>query len=155
MKITAYIIGCLVGASFFISCNSQEQAEQAGEKSTLAAEEMWEPDMYEPSELVLVMRKMHEENMALKEQIAAGHTPESIPEEYQKILTATATNPDELDQVYYAMAKVWLNDYQTMIDAEPDEVVGKYNNMVKACVNCHENYCMGPIPKIEKLYVKE
>lgn len=155
MKIATYFLGCLIGASFFISCQNQEKAKAADESTKEASEENWEPDMYEPSELVLVMRQMHADNMALKEQVKAGVGPKEVPAEYHKLLTATATNPDELDQLYYSMAKVWLNEYQAVVDAKPDKLVGKYNNMVKTCVNCHENYCLGPIPKIEKLYIKE
>ena len=155
MKIATYLLGCLIGASFFISCQNQEQEEQTDNAGTETSEENWEPDMYEPSELVLIMRKMHEDNMAMKEEIMAGKAPKAIPEEYHKILTATATNPDELDELYYAMAKVYLNDYQAMVDAQPEELIAKYNNLVKTCVNCHQNYCLGPIPKIEKLYIKE
>jgi cytochrome c556 len=151
MKIATYFLGCLIGASLFISCQNQEKAEQ---NTTEASEEIWEADMYEPSELVLVMRQMHADNMAIKEQVKAGVGPKSVPDEYQKLLTATATNPDELDQLYYNMAKIWLNEYQAVVDAEPDKLVDTYNNMVKTCVNCHENYCLGPIPKIEKLYIK-
>ncbi len=153
MKVATYLLGCLLGASLFISCQSQEAEENEAE--TTQTEENWEPDMYEASELVLIMRKMYDDNMAMKAQIKAGVVPDAIPEEYHKILTATATNPDELDDLYYAMAKVYLNDYQSMVDAKPEELVSKYNNLVKTCVNCHQNYCMGPIPKIEKLYIKE
>ena len=155
MKILTYFLGCLIGASFFVSCQNQTEAEETEKQDAAQQEESWEPDMYEASELVMIMRQMHADNMALKEQIANGTPPESVPKEYQKILTATATNPDELDELYYAMAKIWLNDYQAVVDAEPSELLDKYNGMVKTCVNCHENYCLGPIPKIEKLYIKE
>ena len=153
MKTILYFIGCLLSASFFVSCNNE--AEVDGQKETNGeTTEEWEPDMYEASELVLVMRQMYDDNMALKTRIQEGHVPESMPEEYNKILTASATNPDELDQLYYAMAQVYLNDWEALTLADESDVLEKYNNMVKTCVNCHQNYCMGPIPKIEKLYIK-
>ena len=150
MKFLKYVTGCLIGASFFIACNSGN----AGETETESQED-WQPDMYQPSELVLVMRKMYDDNLALKEQIKAGEVPKEVPAKYHEMLTATATNPDELSDLYYAMAKTYLSNYEVLTQADSATAVTKYNAVVKTCIGCHENYCLGPIPKIEKLYIKE
>lgn len=149
MKFLKYVAGCLIGASFFIACNSEKAAEADTE-----SKEDWQPDMYQPSELVLVMRKMYDDNLALKEQIKAGQVPKEVPAKYHEMLTATATNPDELDDLYYAMAKTYLSNYEVLTQADSASAVTKYNTVVKTCIGCHQNYCLGPIPKIEKLYIK-
>ena len=147
MKVFKYVLGCLIGASFFVACGSEEKA--ADEK-----DENWEPEMYQPSELVLIMRQMYDDNLALKESIKAGNVPGEVPAKYHEMLTATATNPDELGDLYYAMAKTYLANYETLTQADSSTAVEKYNVVVNTCIGCHENYCLGPIPKIEKLYLK-
>ena len=151
MKFWKYLAGCLIGASFFIACSSEKAAENTNGDS----KEDWQPEMYEPSELVKIMRKMYDDNLALKEQIKAGNVPQEVPAKYHEMLTATATNPDELGDLYYAMAKTYLSNYEVLTQADSASAVTKYNTVVKTCIGCHENYCLGPIPKIEKLYIKQ
>jgi cytochrome c556 len=145
MKPIQYITGCLLAASFFVSCTESKPEETAEE---------WQPDMYEASELVMVMREMYDDNLKLKEEIAKGIVPAEVPERYRDILTATATNPDELNDLYYAMAQKYLSDYEALTKADASTVQEKYNILINTCVSCHQNYCLGPIPKIEKLYLK-
>jgi hypothetical protein len=145
MKFATYVLGCLFGASLFVSCQGTEEAPKTDEN--------WEPDMYQPSELVVVMRQMFDENIALKDSIAKGIVPKEVPAKYREILTATATNPAELDEIYYAMANVYLENYNVLTKADSATAIDKYNIVVKSCIGCHQNYCLGPIPKIEKLYI--
>lgn len=146
MKLTTYLLGCLVGASFFISCQGKDEEQKADEN--------WEPDMYQASDLVVVMRQMYDENIVLKESIAKGIVPKEVPAKYHEIRTATATNPDELNDLYYAMADVYLENYKVLTLADSATAVEKYNIVVSSCIGCHQNYCLGPIPKIEKLYIE-
>jgi hypothetical protein len=150
MKFFPFLIGCFFGASFFISCSNASNEQPAAE----VPEENWQPNMYEPSELVVIMRKMYEDNLALKEQLIAGEVPQQVPEAYRQILTAQATNPDELGDLYYAMAKAYLAGYESLTKADSSAAVPTYNAMINTCIGCHQNYCLGPIPKIEKLYIK-
>jgi len=145
MKFATYVLGCLFGASLFVSCQGTEEAPKTDEN--------WEPDMYQPSELVVVMRHMFDENIALKDSITKGIVPREVPAKYREILTATATNPSELDEIYYAMANVYLENYSVLTQADSATAIEKYNIVVQSCIGCHQNYCMGPIPKIEKLYI--
>lgn len=146
MKIILFALGCLVGASLFISCQGKEEAANTDEN--------WQPDMYQPSELVLVMRQMYEDNITLKDSIAKGIVPKEVPAKYHEILTATATNPSELDEVYYSLAKTYLANFETLTKSDSSNALTNYNTVVNTCIGCHQNYCMGPIPKIEKLLIK-
>lgn len=143
-------IGCLVLASFFFSCQQAENKEEASPKT----EENWKADMYEPSELVMVMRQMYDDNLKLKESVHQGIVPAAMPENYREILTAKSTNPGELKPSYFAMANTYLDNYEAMTKSDPQTVEAKYNILISSCISCHKNYCMGPIPKIEKLYLK-
>lgn len=149
MKLFTIVLGCLIGASFFISCSTENAAED-----TTNQNEDWQPKMYEPSALVAIMRTMYEDNLALKEQIKAGVVPTAVPEHYRNMLTAQATNPDEITDLYYGMAQAYLASYEALTKADSASAIPAYNAVVNNCISCHQNYCLGPIPKIEKLYIK-
>jgi hypothetical protein len=142
-----------MGASFFISCG-QEAAEKGENKTEESQSDTWEPNMYEASELVLIMRQMHADLTLVKEDVAQGKIPGPMPEKYKEMHTAMATNPQEIDQIFHAIADKWMGEYQVMTEADTSNVKLKFNALITTCVDCHQNYCLGPIPKIEKLYIK-
>jgi len=142
-----------MGASFFISCG-QEAAEKGENKTEESQSDTWEPNMYEASELVLIMRQMHADLTLVKEDVAQGNIPGPMPEKYKEMHTAMATNPQEIDQIFHAIADKWMGEYQVMTEADTSNVKLKFNALITTCVDCHQNYCLGPIPKIEKLYIK-
>lgn len=147
------IIGCLAGASFFVACQQQGE-ESSPEAETTSAESAAEKelDMYEASELASLMRRMYEDNLKLKKQIEEGNIPQSFPEEFKKIHTAEATNPDELNETYDALAQQYIKNMEAIAAAD-DAASAKiaYNNMVGTCASCHQIYCTGPLAKIKKM----
>ena len=153
MNLLKTIFGCLIGASFFISCGqaTEEKKENSSEEN---ATDTWEPNMYEASELVLIMRQMHADLTLVKEDVAQGKIPGPMPEKYKEMHTAMATNPQEIDEIFHAIADKWMGEYTAMTESDPSTVKLKYNGLITTCVACHQNYCLGPIPKIEKLYIK-
>lgn len=148
-------IGCLLLASFFVGCNSTTNETDTATKNETDTTENWEAQMYEPSELVKIMRTMYADNLQLKEALKKGEQPHEMPDLYRNILSAKATNPTDLKQSYFAMANVYLDNYQAMVKATPNNRINAYNNMVNTCIACHQNYCLGPIPKIKKLIINQ
>ncbi|MDX5326431.1 MAG: hypothetical protein LPK80_09235 [Bacteroidota bacterium] len=163
MKKSLIITGCLAMASLFIGCGSEgsQDTDASSTEDTLATEtssateEEWEPEMYETSELAGLMRQMYADNMALKEMVEQGKVPQSFPEDFYTIHTAQATDPDELDESFKIFADQYLKDMEAIVDSDPASVKMAFNKMVNTCVNCHQLYCQGPIPKIKKLMVEE
>lgn len=152
MKFIPFLLGCSVGASLFISCGQQEVTET--EKTTETADTNWQPDMYQASELVLLMRQINDDLSLVKTQVEKGEIPAAMPESYMNLHTAKPTETQHLDTVYHAMADKWMADYKAMTEADAASVKAKYNTLIETCVACHSNYCMGPIPKIKKLVIK-
>jgi len=153
MKGLNIVIGCLIGTSFFISCD-QNVAEKTIPQAEDSQSDTWEPNMYQASELVLVMRQMHSDLELVKAEVAKGKTPGPMPEKYKEMHTAMATNPEEIDEIFHAISDKWMGEYKIMTEADASTLKLKYNTLIKTCVDCHQNYCLGPIPKIEKLYLK-
>jgi hypothetical protein len=43
---------------------------------------------------------------------------------------------------------------QEQIYKDPKNAIAHFNKGVDACIQCHQQKCGGPIPKIKKLYIK-
>lgn len=115
-----------------------------------------EPVMYEASELAALMRSMHDSVGVWKIEIEQDSTFElRLPETFDAIKSAEATSPEEINDVFYNMADVFLKRVEILASASPDKKIAEHNLLVSSCVNCHKLYCQGPIPKIEKLRIKE
>ena len=158
MRNVYLVLGCLISASFFIACQSGEDSQSSelnAEDKKALEENVWEPEeLYEATELALLMRKMWEENMELKQKVANGGQVDSFPKSYYTIHTAKATNPDEINEIYHSFADMYLNSLDELADPSKEGKTIAFNNMVKTCVACHKEYCQGPIPKIKKLYIR-
>lgn len=148
------VAGCLIGASFFVACQQQDASKEENTATNASAEgsQDKELEMYEASELASLMRQMYEGNLDLKKQIAEGKVPESFPEEWKKIHTAEATNPEELNETFDALAKQYIANMESIAEAKSTaEAKIAYNAMVGTCASCHQIYCTGPLAKIKKM----
>ena len=143
--------GCLFTASLFVGCSQPEETEVTEEPSA----EEWEPQMYDVSELVKVMRSIEKDLKVQRDSLQNGGQLAERPAYYANIKTAEATNPEEINAVYMALADKFLADYDSVHHADANLQVEKFNGMISTCVACHEQYCQGPIPKIKKLLIKE
>jgi cytochrome c556 len=155
------ILGCLAGASFFIACNQEaaadgSEAKGKAEKSAEKPKQGKKLEMYETSELAGLMRKMYEDNLDIGKEIAKGNLPKSFPEDFKTIHTAKATNPEELDATFDALAKEYIKNMEAITAAENQmEATKAYNSMIGTCASCHQIYCQGPLAKINKMRIKE
>jgi RNase P subunit RPR2 len=140
-----------------MGCTNEAAADAETETTAtkVAPEEKKELEMYEASELAALMRKMYEGNLTVREQILAGELPESFPEEFKTIHTAQATNPEELDATFKALAKEYIKNMETITAASnKGEATLAYNQMIGTCASCHQIYCQGPLAKINKMRIK-
>lgn len=109
--------------------------------------------MYQPSELALLMRTMHEELLAVKGWVKSGEKiPDSLNLTYEKIKTAHKTKGMGEGPEFNAFSTIFLTRMDSL---EKVQDIETYNQMVQACLDCHNNYCPGPIPKIKKMKIKE
>ena len=136
----------LLSILLLAACNSP--AEQPAETNK-------ESVMYEHSELAALMEKMYVDNAELKKQIEAGQVPASFPEDFLNMHSAEATDPNDKNETYHALANVYLAQMDSIVKAPNPEAAKKaFNSMVTTCVNCHQVFCQGPIPRIQKLRIQ-
>lgn len=144
------VFGCTF--LFIISC--QKKAESIDEKvDSTATTEKKSFEMYELSEMALLMEQMYVDNQRLKERIEKGEAVGEFPSHFAKIHEAIMTDPTENDQFFKDNAKLFLAA-QELIYKDPENAKEHYSNAIQACISCHEVKCSGPIPRIKKLQLK-
>lgn len=110
-------------------------------------------EMYQMTEMALLMEQMYVDNKRLKERIIKGDTIGTFPQHFLKIHTAVMTDESENDDFFKEQAAKYIKAQQLIYD-DPKNAKEHFNNGVDACLNCHEQKCGGPIPRIKKLYIK-
>ncbi len=101
------------------------------------------------SELAILMRRMTDDLEAAKQQLIKGKKAR-IQGDYKDILTAKPTSPHMKNEAFDGFAQSLL--YQmNRFSAFGD--VKSYNDVVHACIACHNQSCPGPIARIKKLMI--
>ena len=110
-------------------------------------------DMYEMSEMAMLMEQMYVDNERLKERIKKGDTIGKFPSHFMKIHEAVMTDKQENDIFFKEQAANFIKA-QELIYEDPKNAKEHFNQGIDACIKCHEVKCGGPIPRIKKLYIK-
>lgn len=135
---------------FLLIWSCKESAIEATEEPTAQAE----VKMAEWSELAKLMRTIHKDAKEWRKQLVAGQMVNDSIAIYEALISSEPTKEEVTGPVYEGMAA----NYQAQLDAflaaqNVDLAKSAYNNLVGACVTCHQTYCPGPVKTIEKLYV--
>lgn len=137
-----------------VSCNSSDTIKTETD-SEQTQKEKFVPDMYEASEMTLLMRSMYDSNEAIKKDILTGNTPEEFPKDYLNIFTAKLTDDKPYNDTFIAYSKVYIDNVRAIYDTTSVVPLEKrYNNAINSCISCHTTECVGPIPRIKKLLIK-
>ena len=130
----------------FLSLSCKEVPKTESEKPELV--------MAETSEMAQLMREMYAYSETIKQQVIKGELSASYPSNFDKILTATLTDPSDRDSLFEVDSKLFLNAERLIFEGSEADIVAHYNNSVNACLSCHNVTCTGPIPTIKKLLIK-
>ena len=109
--------------------------------------------MYEPSEMTMLMRKIHEVNKVVKDQIIKKDSLLIFPEEFTEIFSATLTDSTERDDKFIILARSFIDLQKMAFSSYSDSTVYNFNRSINNCVECHRTRCPGPIPEIKKLLI--
>ncbi len=146
----------LLTVSVVISCQKKE--EEKKESSTIETKETSKEDdgfeMYQMSEMAALMEQMYVDNQRLKERIVKGDTIGQFPQHFLKIHKAVMTDEQDNDDFFKEQAAKFIKA-QELIYKDPKNAKQHFNNGIDACIQCHQQKCGGPIPRIKKLYIKE
>jgi hypothetical protein len=109
--------------------------------------------MYEPSEMTILMRRIHEVNKVVKDQIIKRDSLLIFPEEFTEIFSATLTDSTERDDKFIILARSFIDLQKMTFSSYSDSTVYNFNQSINNCVECHRTRCPGPIPEIKKLLI--
>ena len=145
----------LIVAVLFMLVISCDTSVQEPTKTDTVSKEKFVPDLYEASEMTVLMRSMYDINEEFKKEILAGKTPESFPKDFLKIFTAKLSNDKPYNETFMAFSKVYIDNERAIFDTSSKiPIKQRYNNAITTCISCHTTECVGPIPRIEKLLIK-
>lgn len=132
------------------SCSSE-----AEDNGVMKKKSSWKPEMDQPSELASIMRAMNTEALERKASLEAGELGEASSDLIFNLITAIPTEPHMKGPAFEPHAKSFIKSYEVIGAAKNvADQIDAHNNLVKSCVACHMNFCQGPIPRIEKLYIQ-
>jgi hypothetical protein len=104
------------------------------------------------SELALLMRKMMTSLENEKTNVVDGKFPGEFPADFMRIKTATPSDSKALGGNFNAFADQYISSLREYYNSKTDFKL-HYNNLVRSCINCHNDECPGPVKHIEKLLV--
>jgi len=107
-------------------------------------------EMYEMSEMAILMEQMYIYNQQLKSKIEKGEELGNFPNHFKEIHKSKMTDSSDKDNFFIDKSKVFL-DAQEQIFKDPKNAKEHFNKAVQACISCHEVKCTGPIVRIKKL----
>lgn len=103
------------------------------------------------SELALLMRKMFDETMKMKEAKEKGGKF-SPTFDLEEILTAHPTEKGKnTSSEYKAYAQLYMNMMKDYEHVSSQELYSAYDNVVNSCKACHQALCPGPLRRIVHL----
>lgn len=136
--------------AFCFSCKNNGEEKCEPKKASASGKKF---EMYEMSEMALLMEQMYVDNERLKARIVKGDTIGKFPNHFLKIHEAVMTDRQENDAFFKEQAANFIKA-QELIYQDPVNAKEHFNNGIDACIKCHEVKCGGPIPRIKKLYIK-
>lgn len=135
---------------FLFSCSAEEQSSFVEVKDSADCEKPTFEE-FKSSGLALLMRAIADDMKGVKTALEKGHTfPSNLEMDYSEILTTDLTDPSVKTEVFDNMAKSFLFTVDEL-KKEGNFNQENYNLILNSCMNCHEQYCPGPIVRIQKL----
>ena len=142
------LLCCII--SMVYSCKDQTSDKTKKESCSTNNKKF---EMYEMSEMAALMEQMYVDNLRLKDRIIKGDTVGKFPQHFTKIHSAVMSDGKDNDDFFKVQAKKFIQA-QELIYKDPVNAKAHFNDGIQACLNCHEQKCGGPIPRIKKLFIK-
>jgi hypothetical protein len=127
-----------------LSCQKKDEA-----KST---QTVLNPNQDAP--LALLMREMFLDMEEIKVSVENKEALKSYLEKHKDILNAIPTNPKVKTEQFQLMGNSYLESLTILENSSEDLLIDNYQAVVNTCLGCHQQYCPGPIKRINKL-IKE
>lgn len=133
---------------FLVSCDSKK-------KESVNTPPQMIFDVYEPSEMALLMNEMYDIQDRIKNDILNEIPLEEFPQDFLKIHTAQLSDFKGRNQNFEVFSHLFVERVEFLFE-DSNEILLKqrYNDVINLCISCHQTECTGPIPRIKKLLIK-
>ncbi len=106
------------------------------------------------SELTLYMRHLEKQAQTWRTNVLEGKNVEWNELLIDSMFTAVPTDGKIGNSLLFEKLGIaFKTKVQGLSLANSTDLSSHYNLMITACVNCHRNFCPGPIKRIEKLRI--
>jgi len=147
MKFSFELLGAALFSMLLFSCSSEKEKPSETKKT-----EVFNPNG--DSELALAMRKIFDQTEEIKSSLKEGDiiVPKDYIENLKSFHTAVPTDSEVKVDEFFGFVKAIDIAAQELekrndIDAQKEQ----YSRVINACVQCHQQFCPGPIRRINKL----
>ncbi len=142
------IISCLL---FVAGCGEEETVQNADSAKQACAPKPVNPNG--DSELAILMREMANWTDSCKATIVSGRIIPAKPEKLNTLHTAKRTDETIDVSLFNSMASLYQSKVSEFEKSNSANKTEMFNAMVGACVSCHENFCQGPLVRINKMLI--
>lgn len=153
MKALPVILFLLIAV---FSCNNESEKKSDDSVKTTKSGSSCSNDPVNPngsSELAILMRQMAAITDSVKTDLMNHREARPMLENISTILTAKKTDKNIDKNIFNPFAEIYLARINDFYGAKPEQKTEQFNNMVNACISCHQNFCGGPIKRIKKLFI--
>lgn len=136
-----------------IACSSESKDETKNDSAAACKPKPLNPNG--DSELAIIMREMANWTDSCKAAILNGGPIPEKPKSIEAIHTAKRTDETIDAALFNSMATLYEGKVHSFITSDTSKRVEMFNAMVQACAGCHENFCHGPLVRINKMLIVE
>lgn len=131
----------ILGWLLFNSC-----AQKDSSQTTLAVQY---PN--EDAPLALLMREVFLDLEEIKFSVEQGENIKSYLKRHKEILVAHPTNPVVKTATFEMMGNAYLESLKRLEESPKSQLSENYKVLISSCLGCHQQYCPGPIKRIQLL----
>ncbi len=128
-----------------MACESVETTEKEVQPVTAGKVEEAKP-------MALMMRAIYEQSRSMRTELESGKNLDSALYRFMEFHKLEPTDSTVLVEVFYEHNEKFKEAYENLLRSSDKPA---YNAMLTACVNCHADFCPGPIKRINKLRFEE
>jgi cytochrome c553 len=135
----------LTAVLLLVACSQTEPKETAASKPAKSQIEDAKP-------MALMMRAIYEQSSVMRGKVEAGEALDSSFYRFMEFHELEPTDSTVLVEVFYEHNEDFKKAFEDLLKASNKDT---YNAMLTQCVSCHEDFCPGPIKRINKLRFQE
>lgn len=160
MKIVNSFFFLILGGILLIACNqnpspnssepNQKDSVSLDSASCANEETITDPNGAKP--MALMMRQMAKNADLMKTKLINGEALDSNQFPFIRFYLVEPTDPKVLVPQFYENSRLFQDAYKAIF-MHPKDQQKYYNLAIGKCINCHEQYCSGPLKRIRKLII--